>query len=396
MSSARPASWIELSRSALAANLDFLRRSLPEGTRLSSVVKGNAYGHDLATYVPLAESLGVEMFWTFSTEEAVVAHTALRSPDTRLGIMGYVPAEDLEWVIANDVAFFAFDLARIDAAQRVAKRVGRPARLHLEVETGLFRTGLSERALRTAAERIAKSPDCLVAEGLCTHLAGAESFANHVRVARQLAIFRQRSALLTELGFPGALRHTACSAGAFNYPEACFDLVRFGIAQYGYWPSPETYVAWLRARPGRARKRSPLRRVLEWKSRVMDLTQVPFGEFVGYGNSFQAERRTQLAIVPIGYSAGFPRSQSNLGYVLIRGAVCPLVGTINMNLLTVDVTDRPGVKKGDEVVLIGHQEDREISVASFADRTKSFNYETLVRLDESISRRVVPGRPTPP
>jgi alanine racemase len=121
----------------------------------------------------------------------------------------------------------------------------------------------------------------------------------------------------------------------------------------------------------------------------MDLTIVPFGEYVGYGNAYQVQRRTQIAIIPVGYSSGFPRSQSNLGQVLIQGHVCPVVGTINMNLLSVDVTDCPKVKKGDEAVLIGVQGDCEISVSSFAERTRTFNYETLVRIDQSIPRRIV-------
>ena len=389
MNTSHPSSWIELSRGSLSNNLDFLRRTIGPKVRLTSVIKGNAYGHHIPSFLPLAEELGVDFFWTFNTQEAAVALSARQNPATHIGVMGFVPTEDLPWLIENGVSFFVFDLARIDAAARIARKIGRPARLHLEVETGLYRTGLSERSLRMAAERLKKSPDCLEVMGLCTHLAGAESFANHLRVTEQIDRFEARAQLLADLGFKNILRHAACSAGAFNYPHASFDLVRFGIAQYGYWPSSETWVAWLRDRSGRARKGSPLHRVLEWRSRVMDLTTVPFGEYIGYGNAYQTQRRTQIAIVPVGYATGFPRSQSNLGQVIIQGKICPVVSTINMNLLSVDITDCPNVKKGDEVILIGEEGDVEISVASFAERTRTFNYETLVRLDQDIPRRVV-------
>ncbi|MCA9002864.1 MAG: alanine racemase, partial [Planctomycetes bacterium] len=295
----------------------------------------------------------------------------------------------LPWVIENGISFFAFDLDRVRAALAAAQRVKRIAFLHLEVETGLYRTGLSEQALSEAVSLVRKHPDHLKIVGLCTHLAGAESFANYLRVTEQIRVFEARAEQLKALGHPDVLKHAACSAGAFNFPHSIFDLVRFGIAHYGYWPSSETWVAWLRNQSKGPREGSPLKRVLEWKSHVLDLTTVPFGEYVGYGNAYQAQRETQIAVVPVGYSSGFPRSQSNLGQVLIDGKLCPVVGTINMNMLSVDVTDCDPVQRGDEVVLIGNQGDCEISVASFAERTRTFNYETLVRLDGPIPRQVV-------
>lgn len=383
----RAPAWIELSESALRNNLRVLKRKIGRGVRFCSVVKGNAYGHSLGCYVPLAERCGVRHFAVFSAAEAAMVLEA-RTQRSDVVIMGHIDDHDLRWAIDQGVAFFVFDLGRLDAALAAARKSGRPARVHLEVETGLNRTGLSAKSLRRAAERFHRDSHLLQPEGLCTHFAGAESFANYWRVQQQMKTFAARSELLTELGFADTLRHVACSAVVFNYPECLHDMVRVGIAQFGYWPSQETRLHHLKGN-GRRRRTPVLQRVLSWKSRVMNLKTVPVGEFVGYGNSYQATRKMRLAAVPVGYYHGFARDQSNLGHVLIRGSRCQVVGMVNMNMLTADVSDVPDAKVGDEVVMIGSQGEQDISVGTFGERTNDLNYEVLVRLPGSLPRVVV-------
>jgi alanine racemase len=144
----------------------------------------------------------------------------------------------------------------------------------------------------------------------------------------------------------------------------------------------------------RSRKRlDPLRRVMEWKSRVMSLKRVRQGSFIGYGITYQAPRNMKIASVPVGYYHGFSRSLSNLGYVLIGGERAAVVGVVNMNMFVVDVTDLDGVHAGDEVTIVGRQGGAEISVGSFADMTDYLNYEVLVRIPRDIPRLVVSGDP---
>lgn len=383
----KPSSVIELSESALRSNLRFLRRVIGPEPKFCSVVKGDAYGHRIDVYVPLAEKCGVRRFAVFSAEEAADV-LAASAGSSSIMIMGTIANDDLGWAIENDVAFFVFDLSRLDAALRASKRIGKPARVHLEVETGLYRTGLEEQAFRVALRRAAAHPENVVVEGICTHFSGAESSANYFRIGEQQRAFEHHTGLLAEFGFDGIDRHVACSAAVFNYPDSTLDLVRVGIAQYGYWPSEETRLAF--ARGGARRPRGPsLTRVMRWKSRVMNLKSAPMGAFIGYGLAYQAMRRMRLASVPVGYAHGIPRAQSNVGHVLIRGCPCRIVGTVNMNMMTVDVTDVPGVKPGDEVVLLGHQGDREIEVGAFGERTHNLTYEVLVRLSSDIPREVI-------
>jgi alanine racemase len=131
---------------------------------------------------------------------------------------------------------------------------------------------------------------------------------------------------------------------------------------------------------------NPLKRVISWKTRVMDVKTVKTGQFVGYGTSYFTNKTTKIAIIPIGYSSGYNRSLSNQGKVLINGKRLDVVGSVNMNMMAVDITTVEGVKKGDEVVLIGNQDEQEISVSSFSDFSQSINYELLTRLPQNIPR----------
>lgn len=153
--------------------------------------------------------------------------------------------------------------------------------------------------------------------------------------------------------------------------------------QYGFWPSDETLINYLNKKED---KTDPLKRVISWKTRVMDTKEVNTGEFIGYGTTYLAHKKLKIATIPVGYAHGFSRSLSNTGRVLIHGKRVGVVGIVNMNLMTVDVTDIPETKKGDEVVLIGSQGDLSLSVASFSELSNQLNYELLTRLPNRIPR----------
>lgn len=177
--------------------------------------------------------------------------------------------------------------------------------------------------------------------------------------------------------------HTACSAASMSYPQTRMDMARVGIMQYGYWPSRETFINYLSTKKD---KSDPLKRVITWKSQIMTKHTVLPGEFIGYGTSYMAENETQIAVVPVGYAHGYSRALSNQGRVLIRGQRMGVIGLVNMNMLIVDVTNIPNCEVGDEVVLIGKQDDLEISVSSFGELSIQLNYELLTRLPQDIPR----------
>jgi alanine racemase len=379
-------SQIEISRSALENNIKFIQSLLNEGTEWMSVVKGNAYGHGIDLYVPLAESLGLRNFAVFSAEEALDVLENREHKSGRILIMGNISNEQLEWAIYNDIEFYVFDMDRLQMSLKAAKKVNKKARVHIEIETGMNRTGFPNRMLAEALDILKSEPDYFVFEGLCTHYAGAESIANYYRIKNQMKEFRKGSRRVLELVMKPKMNHTACSAAMMGYPETQMDMVRIGILQYGFFPSREIYVDYV-GRKGM--QEDLLQRLISWKSRVMDVKYVNTGEFVGYGTSYLANSEMKIATIPVGYSHGYSRSLSNQGRVLIRGQRVVVVGTVNMNMISVDVTHVDGVEKGDEVILIGKQGDMEISVSSFSEFSDQVNYELLTRLPRDIPRVVV-------
>lgn len=377
-------STIELDYSALLNNLQIIRGILGPDIRFSSVVKGNAYGHGINEFIPMAEMANVDHFSVFSAGEAYAVKKAGTNP--KVLIMGFIDDSEVTWAVENDVEFFVFESGRLKAAINAARQLGKKARIHIEFETGLNRTGFSQDQLKEVVSLIQKNLDVLEVCGDCTHYAGAESIANYVRVNNQIKRFNKMDRWLRTKGINPTIRHTACSAAAMSYPKSRMDMVRIGILQYGFWPSRETFIDYLKNKKDRI---DPLKRVIKWKSKVMDVKEVATGEFIGYGTTFMAYDNMKVATVPVGYSHGYSRSLSNQGRVLIRGKRLGVIGIVNMNILMVDISESPEVKKGDEVVLIGEQGDQSVSVASFSELSNQLNYELLTRLPHNIPRKVI-------
>lgn len=379
-------SQIEISQSAFESNWSFLQSLFSKGTRISSVVKGNAYGHGIKEFVPMAERVGVDHFSVYSADEAREVIGVKAKEETEVMIMGFIANDDIEWAVLNNVSFFTFEFDRVRKAVEVAIKTGKRAKIHLELETGMNRTGFDEEELERLVPLLRKHKNELEIEGVCTHYAGAESIANHMRVQDQKARFLKMKEWLQTEEIEPKTTHTCCSAASIRLPEMHGDMVRIGILQYGFWPSREIFIEYLK---GRQDKTEPLHRLISWKSSIMSVKHVEMGEFVGYGTTYLAQRDMKVAAVPIGYSHGFSRSLSNVGRVLVKGYRLPVIGIVNMNCLAIDVSEVEGdVGKGDEVILIGRSGEVDISVSSFGELSDQLNYELLTRLPTKIPRIV--------
>lgn len=378
-------SVIEINSIAHKENITFLRNIFGKKTIISSVVKGNAYGHGLKEFVEMAFANGVTHFSVFDVEEAKIVFDTLEDKITIL-IMGFVADDDLEWVIKNQIEFFVFERYRLAKTSKIAKKLKQKAIVHIEVETGMNRTGFELRTVSKVAKYLIKEKENIYFKGLCTHYAGAESIANYFRVSKQIEVFKKVEGIFKSEGIQPKIRHSACSAASIAFPETRMDLVRIGIIQYGFWPSQEILVSYLNSKKN---KIDPLQRVISWKSEVMSIKRVKSGEFIGYGTSYIARDNMKIATIPLGYSHGYCRSLSNQGKVLINGQYCDVIGTVNMNMLTVNITEINNVKKGDEVVLIGNQKSLSLSVASFSDLSNMLNYELLSRISKTIPRKIL-------
>ena len=289
-------------------------------------------------------------------------------------------------MIEKEISFFVFTLYRLRKVVEVAKKINKPARIHIELETGLHRTGFTQDLLEEVVSVVKKESKHLRIEGICSHLAGAETIVNYTRIVEQIVTFGNLCDWFKSEGIEPTYRHLACSAGVLNYPDSIFDMVRVGISNYGFWPSNESKMMHLK---NKEFSEDPLERVLSWKSMILSLNTVPEGNYVSYGQSYLTNRKSRIATVPVGYGYGFSRTLSNNGHVLVDGRRVPVVGNVNMNMVVIDVTDADHINIGDEVVLIGEQNGRTISVNSFSDMNNSMNYELLTRLPEHIPRKVI-------
>ena len=363
-------SIIEINQKAYQNNLAFLKKMLGKKVIFSSVVKGNAYGHGIKEFVTMAYQSGVNHFSVFDVEEAKIVFETLGNK-VSIMIMGFVADDDLPWVIENGIQFFVFERYRLASATKTAKKLKLKAKIHIEIETGMNRTGFSKKELSRLAKYLIKEAKYLDFVGICTHYAGAESISNYYRVENQIEQFNEAIEIFKSHGIEAKIKHTACSAASMMFPETQMDLVRIGILQYGLWPSPEVLVTYLNSKK---KKTDPLQRVISWKSEIMNVKRVKSGEFIGYGTSYMAKENMKIATIPLGYSHGYSRSLSNQGRVLIDGKRCGVIGTINMNMLSLDVSEIEHIKKGDEVVLIGNQGDLSISVSSFGELNNLLNF----------------------
>jgi len=378
-------STITIDENSLENNVAFLKKKMGEKVIISAVVKANAYGHGIEQIVPLFEKHGINHYSVFSYGEAIRVYKHLSKPQTIM-IMGWIPDENMNDVIKKGMEFFIFNIERLQTAIAHAKHLNIKARIHLEAETGMNRSGLSVNELQRAISLIKENEKYINVIGFCTHLAGAESITNDSRIKKQIKNYHKMLTLLETSGITPQYKHVANSAASFIYPKTKMDIVRIGIMLYGFWPSTEVFIQYIN---NRVNKTDPLERILSWKSQIMSVKEVKCGEFISYGTSFLAQAPVKTALIPVGYSSGYSRSLSNKGRVLIRGQRCSVIGVVNMNMIIADISNMPDAQVGDEVVIIGKQAELEIKVTSFRNISDELNYEVLAHLSGSIKRTII-------
>jgi alanine racemase len=375
-------SWVEIDAGAIRHNIGQFRDRLHPAA-LGAVVKSNGYGHGMLEVAAIARDAGVDWLCVNSIEEA----TRLRRAGHRAKvlIMGHVALAELEAVIELDLRPVVYNRETIARLDTLARARGVRVPVHLKVETGTWRQGVPEEDLPRIATQFAASPGVLL-EGLTTHFANIEDTTDHSFAERQIATFDRAHQRLAALGQAPAVRHAACSAAALLFTRTHLDLARIGVSLYGLWPSRETYVSCLE----RGKPAPELLPALTWKTRVVQVKQVPEGSFVGYGCTYRTTRPARIAVLPVGYHEGYDRGLSGVAHVLIAGRRAPVRGRVCMNMCMVDVTDIPGVGLEDEVVLLGRQGDERLAAEQLAAWCGTIAYEIVARIHPALPRVVLP------
>lgn len=371
--------WAEISLDALRHNFRLLRDHAAPA-EVCAVIKAHAYGHGLDRCARALEEEGARWFGVTSTEEGVELRAA--------GIKGRVLLMSGFWrgeeqaVVEHDLTAAIWSREHIELLRGAAARGLAREAVHLKVDTGMSRLGASLAELPELCEALKSGPQGggnIFLEGVFSHFASAEVLgAPDVRA--QLARFEEAMATIARSGLTPSCQHLANSAAMLTVPEARKSMVRPGIALYGY------YLPMSAAGGTQPPPELPVRPVLSWKTRVIQVRDVPAGARVGYNATFTTQRPSRIATIPAGYADGLNRKLSSRGRVIVRGEYAPVIGIVSMDLTTIDVTGIPGVSVGDEVILIGEAGDKKITAWEHANLAGTIPYEILCAISKRVPR----------
>jgi len=368
--------WLEISKDALSHNIQQLRSLAGDDVLLCPCVKANAYGHGLCDAAEVFVKAGADWISVNSLYEAKSLREA--GIDCPIYILGYVTLSDLNEAVELDCRLVVYNRETLDVLGNLKTQ----SKIHIKVETGNNRQGVLMHDLRDFA-LYADSFDNIEIEGLTTHFANIEDTRDHSYAESQIEKFNLVYDILKDAGIEPPIRHCANSAASILFKKTHYDMLRTGIANYGMWPSNETYVSFLKE----CDRDFTLKPALTWKAKIAQIKEIDAGEYVGYGCTYRTNSKTRLAIIPVGYYDGYDRIAGNSGaYVLINGKRAPIRGRVCMNIIMVDVTQIRDLKIEDEVVLLGACEDESISAELFASWAGSINYEITTRINDRIPR----------
>ena len=357
--------WAEIDLDQLTLNVEALKQRAADA-RLLVVVKANAYGHGAVSVGLAGIQAGAWGLGVASLEEGdELRRAGVGSPIIVLSSTRPAQAPGL---VQRDLTVTVATQEMGEALSNAAQALGRIARVHIKVETGMNRFGIGADEAVALAERLRNLP-ALEVEGVSSHLATADE-ADKTLTFQQYKAFRECIARLEWV----PIHHISNTAGLLNMPEMRHGLVRCGLGVYGYYPSAET------------NRDVPLHPVLSLRSRVAKVAELQPGEGVGYGMTWRATRPSRVAVVLAGYGDGLPLALSNKGVALVRGRRAPYAGRVMMDMLTLDVTDIPDVAVDDEVTLLGTQGSDTVDADEMARHAGTISYEILTGLMERVPR----------
>lgn len=363
--------WAEIDVGALRHNAAQIKAMLAPEVQLLVMVKSNGYGHGAITSSLAALSGGATWLGVYTPDEALSLRRA--GFTERLLVAGWSPRDMLGALVADDVDITVFDEAGVDAVNAAAEACGTRARVHVKIDSGLGRLGARPAGLPELVEALRRMADRVEIAGVFTHFADPERDPDFTveQHTRFLAAADELKAVA-----PAALLHTCGSAAILAFPEMHHDLVRLGIALYGYAPVDLLGIVSLR----------PCMTVL---ARVAQVKDVDAGETVGYNRTWTASAMRRIATVAIGYGQGIPRALSNRGSLMIGGHRCPIVGIVNMDQVTVDVTGIHGVSVGDVAMFFGVHQGVQVGADEVATEIETIPHELICGISAHVPRITV-------
>ena len=367
--------WAEVDFDKLAHNYHALRGLAPAGTKYLGLVKADAYGHGAVPVAKKLEELGADYLGVACLDEAIeVREAGVKTPILILGCTSSIYAAEL---VKYNITQACYDLEYARELSAGAQKAGGTITVHIQCDTGMTRLGFMchEDTMEKSASEIIEAVKLpgLKAEGIFTHFSDSDGSEEYTML--QFGRFQDIIQRVRDLGYEFEIRHCANSAATLLYPATYLDMIRPGIVQFGHFPDAKMDHALCDLVP-----------VLELKSRVATVRDVPANTPVSYGRTNTLTRPSRLAVIPVGYGDGFCRGFSNKLTVLINGKKLPIVGRICMDMCMVDVTDAPDVKEGDVAILYGSDGTNDQPVEAGAEIMNTISYELLCVLTKRIPR----------
>ncbi len=367
------ATRLYIDETALEGNIIAFRRLIGPGVQLLAMVKGLAYGTNPVQVSKSLQAAGIDQLGVATIDEGA----AIRRAGISLPILVTLgtPAE-IDKMIRYNLTPQIYSPNMLHAAIHHVREDQRrqPLDIHLEIDTGMHRTGFLPAEAIDALNRLREEP-MIRLTGLMTHFASADIPEEDAATTGQLASFLRVAAIAKDLGFHGFTMHAANTAGCIRFPEARLDMVRIGIGLYGIHPSPAT-VPYINLTP-----------VAGLVSKVVEIQDLGKDERIGYGGTYRVpDAGRRVAVVAAGYHDCVPRAFSNFGYVCIDGRKCPIVGSVSMDSMVVDISDCPGAEVGSDVLIYGRYGGSQVPIDEVATAIGTIPYELLARVGPRVER----------
>lgn len=359
-------------------NLDNFENNIKEIKRVAlnkeiiAVIKADGYGHGAIDLAAVLLENGVKRFAVSMLSEAMELINA--GIDAKLIILGFSPPTVFKEIVENDIEQTIFNYEMAELLSKEALKAGKMAKIHIALDTGMGRIGyLPEEKSIDEIYRISLLPN-LIMEGVFSHFSTSDE-KDKEYTHYQLEKYNWFLNKLSQRGISFNTRHISNSAAIIDIPEAQFDAVRAGIILYGCYPSLEV-----------DNKKINLKPVMTLKANIVHIKEVKEGEYISYGRRFKTNRKSIVGTISIGYADGYSRLLLNKAYVIIKGHLAPIVGSICMDQCMVDITDISGVAIGDEVIIIGEDNGLHFNAEDVARSIGTINYEVLCMISKRVPR----------
>ncbi len=364
---------IEISAPALRHNIKVISKKLPKKSKLLCVIKANAYGHGFDEVSTILKDVPlVDWFGVFDFNDAIRLRQKTKKP---ILVLANTPESFWDTACKEKISI---TLSAGDELKQLTKyENNKKLKWHLKVDTGLGRQGLlSSDMLKTVAllDRHSLKP-----EGLYSHFSGVEEKQFDKYSFNQYTMLIAWKNALSAINLHPLL-HISGTAGVLRHDLFGLDMVRIGLGTYGLWPSQEVKKT--------VSDNKFLKPVLSFKTHISEMKTLPGGAKVAYDCTHTLTQEAKVAIRPVGYWDGLPRTLSSKGIVLVRGKRAPIIGRIMMNMCVIDTTHIPAVKQGDTVTIIGKDKTEEVTTDEFASLAGTINYEVVTRLNPTIERKI--------